>query len=127
MSIKQAAEFLKKVGYRKKVSKFEKHREDILHLCAEGASLEIITKYLETKGVNRTKGYTALASYIRRHLADELVNKKLGVSAGNTGHKRDVFSGVSVENTSEASHSRRFVSSPSTRDKRANYDLDSKK
>jgi hypothetical protein len=67
MSIKSAEDFLKKNGFKKKKSKFEKYKDDILYLHNEGATLEIITQYLETKGIERTKGYTALASFIKRN------------------------------------------------------------
>ena len=69
MSIKQADEFLKKVGKRKNVSKFEKYKEDIIYLYNEGATLEIITQYLETKGIKRTKGYSALSSFVKRNIS----------------------------------------------------------
>jgi len=69
VSIKQANEFLKKIGKRKNVSKFEIYKEDIIYLYNEGATLEIITQYLETKGIKRTKGYSALSSFVKRNIS----------------------------------------------------------
>jgi len=69
MSIKQADKFLKKVGKRKNVSKFEIYKEDIIYLYNEGATFEIITQYLETKGIKRTKGYSTLSSFVKRNIS----------------------------------------------------------
>ena len=69
VSIKQAEEFLKKVGKRKNISKFEMYKEDIIYLYNKNATLEIITQYLETKGIKRVKGYNALSSFIKRNVS----------------------------------------------------------
>ncbi len=100
MSVKQAEEFLKKVGTRKNVSKFEKHKEDIIYLYNEGATLEIITQYLETKGIKRTKGYNALSSYIKRNLANDILNlKKSNTSNQSSKHQKKEFQAVSQNST----------------------------
>lgn len=120
MSLKQAEEFLKKVGHRKKVSKFEKYREDIVYLYNESATLEIITQYLETKGITRTKGYNALSSYIKRNLTDDIIDNKKNFPINATKDKTQ-SSGITQQKISSGNLSkeeekrRRHTSSPGTR------------
>lgn len=137
MSIKQADEFLKKVGPRKRVSKFEKYKTDIAYLHNQGATLEVITQYLETKGIKRTKGYNALSSYIKRNLVDDIMKlQKADTDSGPQGQKVStrINTGKSLQAVSEPpssadydgkepKKSRRHVSSPSTRETRANYKM----
>lgn len=87
MSIKQVDSFLEKNGKRKKISKFAKHKEDIIYMYQKGATYEIITQYLETKGITRTKSYTPLYSYIQRNLRDEIIEKKSIKSVEKTEKK----------------------------------------
>lgn len=137
MSIKQAEEFLKKIGPRKRISKFEKYKADIAYLHSKGSTLEVITQYLETKGIKRTKGYNALSSYIKRNLVDDIMK----LQKTNTDSKSqdqtastDDSTGWPTQTTSETqssvdcdtkkpNKSRRHVSSPSTRETRANYKM----
>lgn len=76
MSLEQAKKFLKKSGHKKRTSKYEPFKEEIVYLYSEGASLEIITQYLETKGIERTKGVSGLSQYIKRNLVDDIIKMK---------------------------------------------------
>lgn len=76
MSLKEAENFLNKHGKKRRISKFDAYKEEIKYMYNEGASLEIITQFLETKGVKRVKGYNALSSYIKRNLTDDILRPK---------------------------------------------------
>lgn len=76
MSLKEAENFLNKHGKKRRISKFDAYKEEIKYMYNEGASLEIITQFLETKGVKRVKGYNALSSYIKRNLTDDILSSK---------------------------------------------------